>query len=426
MGIPNLQNSGTKTKVAVNTLSQIIGKILTGGSTFLISLLIARNYGTSGYGDFIKVTTLVAVFYLFTDFGLNAIYLQREKSDQPQNHVWTSLFSLRVIIGIGLLIFLLILLPFLPGHGNEGYTNIVKLGIILFSPTILFQSLTTTANAVFQKTFRYDLATLAILAGSLVSLLLVWVSTLVFLPTVALFVILLSLGIGSFITAFISLRLAHPPTLAIQLSFKSIKTLLYPAIPLGITLILNLIYFRADTFILTVFRTTSEVGVYGFAYKIFEFALIIPTYFMNSVYPLMLTRNTTGTNHQPDILPVMKKSIAILLPVSLVVTVGLWFAAPFITYLKQDFAGSILALRILTVGLPFFFLSSLTMWSIIALSKQKYLLYIYGISMTINIIANFFFIPRYSYLAAAWITVGSEAIVLLMSGVVMIRILRTA
>jgi O-antigen/teichoic acid export membrane protein len=64
------------------------------------------------------------------------------------------------------------------------------------------------------------------------------------------------------------------------------------------------------------------------------------------------------------------------------------------------------------------------MWVLIAEKKQKLLLGIYGISMIINICLNYFFIPVYGYMAAAWITVGSEALVLSMSGISVVYLLK--
>src|SRR5438552_3916305 len=73
---------------------------------------------------------------------------------------------------------------------------------------------------------------------------------------------------------------------------------------------------------------------------------------------------------------------------------------------------------------PFFFLSAVTMWSLIALKKQLMLVGIYGISMMVNIIGNIILIPHYGYMAAAGLTVVSEGLVLLISGMVLIQSLR--
>jgi O-antigen/teichoic acid export membrane protein len=43
--------------------------------------------------------------------------------------------------------------------------------------------------------------------------------------------------------------------------------------------------------------------------------------------------------------------------------------------------------------------------------------------MIINVCGNLFYTPTYGYIAAAWITVGSEAVVLLLSCVAVFKIL---
>ena len=56
------------------------------------------------------------------------------------------------------------------------------------------------------------------------------------------------------------------------------------------------------------------------------------------------------------------------------------------------------------------------MWALIALKKHVLLAGIYGGGMILNISLNLFFIPVWGYMAAAWITVVSEGLVLLVSG----------
>ncbi len=194
------------------------------------------------------------------------------------------------------------------------------------------------------------------------------------------------------------------------------SALLFSAIPLGATLIFNVVYFRIDSLIMTLTRTTAEVGIYGLAYKFFELPLVIPTFFMNSIFALMV-RN-------PDVMRMFRKSFWILLPSSLVITIALWASAPLLTLIKQDFSASVSVLRVLSLGLPFFFLTSLTMWTIIALKKQTALFFIYGGSMILTIIADLVFIPTHGMMAAAWITVFSEAIILVVSGIFLLRYIR--
>lgn len=389
--------------VAKNTAAQLVGRGLSAITTFLVTLLVARQFGATGYGDFVKVTTYAAFFYLIADFGMNAVFLQhRERGN------WASLMTLRILGGIFLIVVAIGILVLLPGSQTQGYTPLVRIGILLFVPTILFQSLITTANAIFQKKLRYDLATWAIFFGSIVTILLLLISR-------TLIAVIGVVAAGTLVTALASLLLATRLTGPVNFlpTLKDLKDLFLPSIPLGITLLFNLVYFRADSVVITLTRPTAEVGIYGLAYKVFEVILVFPTFFMNAAYPLMLvTRNFRK---------ILIRSFFFLLLVSLAALVVAWFAAPLLVIIKSDFARSIDALRILSLGLPFFFVTAATMWALVALKKQSSLAIIYGISMLVNIIGNVIFVPSHGFIAAAWMTVIGEATVLLLSGVVIIK-----
>lgn len=376
----------------------------------LVSILIAREFGAQGYGDFTKITTFVAFFYLLVDFGLNAVYLKRQSD-------WATLLGMRILGGALLMFLAIAILSFLPQADNQGYTGLVRLGIILYSPTILIQGIIVSANAIFQKRLRYDMATLALTMGNIIIVGLVASVVYGLSSRVGVVGVTTSLFFGLCVTAIVSLFFVRKIEGPIHISFdRGVgKALFVAALPLGVTLLFNQVYFRVDSFILALTRSTSEVGFYGLAYKMFELPIVIPTFFMNSVYPLLL--QTTSKQ-------LIKRSFFILLITSLFALCIFWFAAPLLMYIRPEFAKSIPLLRILTLGLPFFFLSSLVMWALIALGKQLVLAGIYGSLMITTIVLDILVIPKFGATGAAWITVGSEALVLVASGVALRRFLR--
>lgn len=416
--------SPTVISIASNTFAQMLGKVATAGTTFLMTIAIARAFGAAGYGDFTKITTYVALFFLFADFGLNAAYLQQHgttRNDATRNHAepyWNVLLGVRLVGSIFLLFLAIAVLSFLPQSTTDGFTGLVRLGIILYSPVIVFGALLTTANAYFQKQLRYSFSTIAVTAGSVVSLVLIWIAAGAFTSAAGTIGSVIALLVGSVVTALLAFFFVRRFKQSLTPSFNRsmARALLFAAIPLGATLIFNVVYFRIDSLIMTLTRTTVEVGIYGLAYKFFELPLVVPTFFMNSVFALMV-RNANPTR-------IFKKSFWILFPSSLLTSIVLWFGAPLLSLIKSDFSASVPVLRVLSLGLPFFFLTSLTMWTIIVLKKQAALLFMYGTSMVVTVLADLLFIPPYGMMAAAWITVGSEALVLFISGVVLSRSLR--
>ncbi|MBI4062301.1 oligosaccharide flippase family protein [Candidatus Gottesmanbacteria bacterium] len=417
MNFPFLPRGSSRFLVATNTASQFLGRVVSSGAIFVASILIARAFGANGYGDFIKITSYIALFYLLADFGMNAIYLQRAEG---RENLWPTLFWLRVIGSILLVFLALAVLTFLPQGIRQGYTSGVKLGIILFSPAIILQAIITTTNAVFQQKLRYDLSTAAVTAGAIVTVFLIWAVALSTSPLVGPIASTLAFLCGTLATALIGLIFVRRFVI-FRFAFdrEIARRLVVASFPLGLTLLFNQIYFRADSIILTLTRSTADVGIYGFAYKIFEVALVLPTFFMNSVYPLML--KNAGQSNGQQLRRMVKKSLVVLGVGALIVTALLWSVAPLLVLVRPEFSESIGVLRILSLSLPLFFVTSLLMWTIVTMNRQGILIPIYGFSMVGNILANSFLIPSYGYVAAAWVTVGSEAVVLLLTGSVVLR-----
>lgn len=401
-------------KVLFNTFIQLLGKFGTALCGLAITLTIARFYGTTGFGEFTKISAYIALFYLVVDFGINAIFLKEEEKFNFAN-----LLSLRLVFGAILIFLALALAAILPGSINGGFSLTVKLGIIVLAPTILTQGIYISFNALFQKNLRYDKSIMAGVGSGVVTAIVIFLFSSVRLPLV---LTLSSYLIGGLVLIVASYFLGKKylkkerdlTTEFLTQDLKKWKVLFKKSLPLGLTLILNLVYFRADVFILTFYRSTIEVGLYGLAYKFFEFPLAFPTFFMNAVYPLMLESrvkpsDSDGKNHESRII---KKSQIFLLISSVLITIICLLLAPLISLVKSDFNSSIAPFRILVLSLPVFFLSSLYMWAIIAKGKQRELLKIYGLGMILNIVLNLIFIPQYGYLAAAITTGVSEAVIL--------------
>jgi len=188
-------------------------------------------------------------------------------------------------------------------------------------------------------------------------------------------------------------------------------------LPLGVTLIFNVIYFHADSFILAVTRPTTEVGIYGLAYKFFEFTLVVPTFFMNAVLPILV--DADAKRDQALFRRQSIKSALFLSGVSVCMMASGYIFAPFVSLIRQDFGASVLPLRILLLSLPVFYLTNVTMWIMVVKKMQKMLLSIYGTMMCINIVTNIILIPVYGYVAAAWVTVVSELLIFCASLVVL-------
>ncbi len=103
-----------------------------------------------------------------------------------------------------------------------------------------------------------------------------------------------------------------------------------------------------------------------------------------------------------------------MLLISIIVAVGTYVLSPVVFKILsgEGFSDAVLSLKILSFSLPAFFVSALLMWVFVLLKKYKQVFYIYSFGLIINIFLNLIFIPKYSYMAAAYITGVSEYLIL--------------
>lgn len=185
------------------------------------------------------------------------------------------------------------------------------------------------------------------------------------------------------------------------------KGLIAASWPLGLMLIFNLLYSRSDVVLLSLFQPTADVGVYGVSYRFFEIGLALPTFLANSTYPLLLKNKDNTRNY----MTLFRKYIFLYIVLSLVTTILAFVFSPLIGFFKNGFQLSILPLQLLTLSLPFFFLTSLLQWHFLIRNKLKFLIPLYAAILVINLTLNMLLIPRFSYYAAAATTVLCEGLV---------------
>ncbi len=394
-------------KIFKQTSWQILGKIITSAITFSILSIISRNFGKEGLGALTLSSTYIGMYMLVADFGFNG-HLLRElesKNISDEGIIFGKLLGTRILWAIFLIIISITTLPLLSFSGSE-FMLLTIAGCLAILGSAIFVS----SNLIFQKNLRYDLSVWATTIGYLFYFVLVISVAFNKLP---LFFVPLSSNFGWIIISLAvlfflkKLHFRIRPIFNLNFSLRLIKD----SWPIAATLLLNVIYFRADSFMISYFRNISDVGIYNLAYQFFQAILVLPAFITNAYYPLML-KSFSG----------FWKIVLSLLGISiLVLFLTLIFAEPLINVVGgQGFSGSSDSLKILSLGFPAYFLSSLLMWNLVGKGSYKKLLLIYTIGLVVNICLNFLYIPKYSFYAASWITVLSEYLILFLQGVVLL------
>ncbi|MBI2011456.1 oligosaccharide flippase family protein [Candidatus Daviesbacteria bacterium] len=389
-------------KVFQQTSYQILGKVVNSLATLFILGFIARFYGEDGTGVFTLALTFLSFFYLASDLGLNAIVLPRLKSSPNEANKlfnFRLIWSLVLVVGSSVVAFLLPL-------GSDDF----KLAVLFGSLTITGMALYNSFNLIFQYRLKYNLSVIASSLDSLVQIPLIIALGLMKLP-----VYLLNLGLVlgdlmSNTTSFILIKKFYRFKLEVP-SFLYIKGLLLVSWPISLTLVLNSLYFRIDTFILSFYHGISSSGNYNLAYQVFQNILVIPTFIMNGFYPLMVQ---SFSFNKIKFFKEIKLAGVILFLISILASLVIFTLADLVIKIiaNSGFQPASLSLKILSLSFPAYFLSSLLMWVFLTLKEYKSLALIYAFGLIINIFLNLVFIPSYSFIAASAITGISEYLIL--------------
>lgn len=390
-------------KIASNTLAQLVAKFVGAGLTLLTTYYTIRLTNLDLYGDLTRILVMVAVGFTIIDFGLNAEGVRSSKSDLAMQKTTQAILLTRLLLSLVVILILNLVVYLLPG----GYTQPVKSVFWLGSLAIVFQGLYASINSWFQYSLSYWKSTVSIVVGSVVGTLL----TFYFLSTSpTLTHLILANTLGYFAMAICSLFLMFPRLDKLDglYQLSAVLPLLKRSLILGLILIASVLASKFDTVVLGVFRQSSEVGAYGFAYRIFDVILVVPVFVMNAVYPLFIKETLGGIKSK-----LITQSAWIMGLFGILAGVALWLSAPLVLYVKPELFVSIQVLRTLSFALPVFFLTAPLMWGLIGLKKDKAVLAMYLLAALLNILLSLVFIPTYGAIAAAINTGLTELFILL-------------
>lgn len=387
-------------KIASNTLISVAGRITSGALGLVVVALMSRYLGQKGFGEYSIILVFLYMVLAVSDLGLYSI-LSREiaKIENNENKIISSIFGLRILSALLFFIISFVVLYFLP------YSKDIKIGILIASPGFLFLSANQLLMGVFQKHFKTIWPMISDVIMRIMQLVFVFLF-INFKMSLLFFALAISLGalFGFFSNMIFARKLVK---FSFVFDFNLSKEILKKSWPLAVSSILTLVYFKMDTFLLSLMKPSADVGIYSAAYKVFEGLLFFPAAFSGLMLPLM---SGVANSKREQFKIFFKKALDFLVIAALPIMVGGFVLSQKIVFLigGTEFLVASLPLKILMIAIFFVFLGNLFGNAVIALDKQRKMVYIYGAGVFISVLFNLIFIPYYSYLATSFATLITE------------------
>lgn len=401
-------------KIAYNTIVQLIGKVVSTILGLFSLAMMARYLGQSGFGAYTTIINYVSFFAIIADLGLTLVTVQMiSQPNVNEKKVLENLFGLRLVSIILFLALAPIIAIFLP------YDSTIKIGILIAAASFLFPALSQIIIGLLQKKLRMDKAVIAETASRLILVAGIYFSIKLEQGLNGiLWVTVISAAVNFLISYLLSAKyyLLKP-----AFNFTLWREVISKSWPLAITIVLNLLYLKTDTLILSLIKSSGEVGLYGAAYRIIDVLTTLPYMFAGIILPI-LTLSWFEAKKEYFAL-VLQKSFDLMAIFSIPIIAGtLILAKPLMVLVAgNEFESSGLILKILIFALVSIFLGCMFSHAVIAIGHQKEMILYYIFVSLSSIVLYLIFIPKFSYFGAASITIYSEAMIALSSAYVVWR-----
>jgi O-antigen/teichoic acid export membrane protein len=385
--------------------------------TFIIFLLLAKNFAYENYGEVVTIFTIATIISTIFDFGL-PVYLHREIAISQQNSsiIFSNIFLLYLFIlvlyaGINFSVFLIF------------YSKTPFLFFLIICSSIYLSSLANVCNRALagKLDFRNQFISFGI---SRLFILIFFLSGL-YVFDFDLNSLLITILIGFFLHLILLFWFLDNNNINLKFSsfnLKYIKIVIKTSIPLGAAIIINFLYDKVDVVIISKLLDYSKVALYNVGYGIYKTSSLAFTFLLVGGF----TRISFLSRNRKGIYLFLKKYSFLIGIISIITGILLILFSKQIIHIfySYKYNDSTIILKILSLGTLALGLNNLTGIILNGIGLFKAVMYITLFGLIINIILNILFIPAYGILASSVITVITEYIIFLLEFYYLYKILR--
>jgi O-antigen/teichoic acid export membrane protein len=399
-----------------NTGSTVFIRGLFGVARIVVLLLIARQFGPSEFGRLSLVLSMVEIFKVMADFGLDTVSIRRFSVNRLlserilRNALTLKLISATIAYAAANVCFWFMY------SNTEGLVLLLIISISIYS--------TLLANA-FVSYFQAKLTVSYVISSNIVSTAVYILLTIACLylhyPLVAFAVIIpLSEALNLLLTARVYRGISP---LRLDFHKKIVFSLLKESYPVGIAGLIIVLYMRMDNLMIGWFVGESGVGEYAAAYRLTE-----PFFLIFSSLSLSLFAYFSTLRNAADEQKAKQALISIMVPLialSMVIAGAVFVFSRSITgFLPGKYQTSLGVLMILSLLIVFRAVNPQLTAFINSRGKYGLVTAIASANLLINVLLNLVLVPRYGVNGAATAVVVTEFINAVFQSACIVSILR--
>jgi len=374
-------------------------------TNIFIAVGIARLYGPEAFGQFSIAYTIATICIVIADFGFDVL-LTTEIANNRDNaaQIGRKYFSMKLIFAL-ISCAIMLTVPSLQTFSVQSRTLIYALTLF-----VLFTTLTNFFNAIFRGFEKFYYETKISFITNLIFLILLVVFGILKLPLIyvmLLFVITRLLGVILSVQKAISLVGAN----FIGIDFDEWRNIVNRILIYGLHFIFGNLFFQLDTILIGIWKTDNDVGIYKSAFNIMLLILILSDIAFSTMLPV-LSRLYYENFEKWKILSRLYFKVFLLtvLPISIVV---FFYSEQIISiiYGHKLYKEAIPILKIFSIIIFFRFIGEPYAMMLTTSRHQYFRMVIVIVATFASFMLNYFIIPAYGILGAAFVSIGINIVV---------------
>lgn len=381
---------------------QIAGRFANLALGIVVTALLARTLGNGGYGVWSTILAISSLVAVVGNPGLEQVAVRCAVSDLEHEPQWLgALLILRQLLSMLAMMLCVGVVALIAPNREALIAGVVMILSLLVAAA-------SSLRVVFQLRVRnsYVIAVMTI-QSILWGLVVVW-GYVTSAGIVALAVgFTITTSITSLLQGALALRLAH-------VRFDGLRSraaeLIKVGLPIAIGGMLIVGYGQIDQVLVFEIAGSQEAGYYAAAYRLFSQSSFVPVSVSTTVFAL-LAASFAGDSKRFRVL--LQTSLELLLAVAVgVLALTLVYSSEIISLIfGHGFDRAAAALPVLMGAFALVSIGYLQDLLVIISRQQKRFVVVAALTLALNIGLNLALIPRYGFMAAAWITLVTEGFV---------------
>jgi O-antigen/teichoic acid export membrane protein len=372
------------------------------GLGIFVTLLLIRTLGDVRFGQWSTLFAVGMIAGYFGSMGLERVAVERAAADPAHEREWlgalqTLRLTLSIPAGLLALAVLLVISHDATMRTAAAFASVVVIGSALSSVSVAFEL--RARNRV--------VVAIELLNG------LAWAGV----------VVLVALGGGGLVALAIGFAVVSIATnlleagLAVRVAGISLRgarrrwgPLLRRGVPVGIGGLLILAYGYIDQVLVYELAGARDAGLYGAVYKVLERVQFIPATVLVTLFPILVAARDVDPARVDRVIQSAVDFLLISALPPLAITLA--GAEPLAVLLfGEEFRAAAPAFPILMGAFVLISIGYLAGYLVIAYELQRRFVVFAAVALVVNVAGNLLLVPRYGFVAAAWMTLLTELLV---------------